>query len=56
MTAETTDPKYKCISECKKVWWETDIHIEASILEIPNCPMCGGVLKVASKQDYERLN
>lgn len=56
MTAETTDPKYICISECKKVWWENDIHIKASILKTPNCPMCGGVLKIASNEDYQRLN
>jgi integrase len=53
---EITDPKYICISECKKVWWDNDMHIEASILKIPNCPMCGGLLKIASKNDYERLN
>ena len=56
MTAEITDPKYICISECKKVWWNNDMHIEASIVTIPNCPMCGGLLKIATKKDYERIN
>jgi hypothetical protein len=56
MTSEITDPKYICISECKKVWWDSDIHIDASILETPICPMCGGPLRAASKEDYECLN
>jgi hypothetical protein len=56
MTAETTPPQYACKGKCQKVWWETDMHIAASILKTPNCPFCGGKLKPATELDYEYLN
>jgi NAD-dependent SIR2 family protein deacetylase len=56
MVAETTLPKYACIGKCKKVWWENDMHISASILKVPTCPACGGKLKLATKLDYEVIN
>lgn len=56
MTVENTPPKFSCKGECKKVWWESDMHISASSLMIPSCPMCGGKLKLATRMDYKSLN
>lgn len=53
MTSQTTPPTLACKGECKKVWWENDMHIEASLLQTLYCPMCGSHLFVATKDDYD---
>lgn len=52
MTVETELPKLSCKGECKKIWWENDIHIGTSLLTLRSCPLCGGKMNIAIEFDY----